>query len=95
MGRKLDFAIKVQELCTAVINAHVDGYDMRDVYNDEGYFPAGGDAIVDGDVSSLEVIATDIEHCMQFFENFQKMLDNQQVTTADYRSYLNKVRLIE
>ncbi len=93
MSKKIDFADKVIKLCTAIIEAHVKGYDMRDIFNDREYNPGGVNAIIDNDISSLEIKAEDVTKAMQFFENFQKMLDGQQVTVADYRVTLNKMRI--
>lgn len=91
-SRKLLFASKVQEFCTQVIGNHIKGYDARDIFNDRGYPPGEGDPIIDADVASLEIKAIDVTNAMVFFENFCKMLDGQQITVADYRSSLNKMR---
>lgn len=92
MSSKLVFAGEAQRVCTAIIAAFRDGYDQREVYNDRGYPPAGGDPITDGDLTNLGITAADVEAAMQFFENLQKMLDGEQVTVADYRNSLNKMR---
>lgn len=92
MSAKLNFAKKVQEFCTYVIANHVQGYDAREVFNKRGYDPGGDDPITDADVAELEITAADITAAMVFFENFQKMLDNQAPSIADYRDTLNDMR---
>jgi hypothetical protein len=92
MATKIEFATKVKEFCTAIMYAHIQGYDAREIYNDRQYNPGGSDAIIDADVASLGVKAIDIEHAMVLFENLQKFMDSLTPSVADYRGYLNKMR---
>lgn len=92
MATKIEFATKVKEFCTAIMYAHIQGYDAREIYNDREYNPMGDDPIIDADVVSLGIKAVDIEHAMQLFENLQKFMDNLAPATAEYREYLNKMR---
>lgn len=92
MSAKLEFAKKVQEFCTFIISNHNLGFDAREVFNDREYNPSGANEIIDADVAELEIMAADVTNAMVFFENLQKMLDNQAITTADYRESLNKMR---
>ena len=91
-SKKFQFAQMVMNYCTAVAQNADHGINARTVYNDRGYPPSGSNPITDGDVSGLEITAAMLELAMQFFENFEKMLDNQSITTADYDSTLNNMR---
>jgi len=92
MATKIEFATKVKEFCTAIMYTHIQGYDAREIFNDREYNPAGANEIIDADVMSLGIKAVDIVNAIVFFENLQKLMDNQAPTAADYRASLNAMR---
>jgi hypothetical protein len=81
-------------LAKAKILAEVDR-DLREFYAtyfDRGYNSGGADPIIDDDISSLNVTATEAADMITLMEQLQKFFDNQAVTQADYDATLNKFR---
>lgn len=65
---------------------------MNEIYTDRGYQSGGGDAIVDGDVTALGIVATDLGSLSTLCTQLQNFLDNGTVTEADYDATLSIIR---
>jgi hypothetical protein len=87
---KHNFAVKAQEVATTLIQAIDEGIDLDGVWSDRMY--GSGRAIVDADVSDLNITAAELTSLITAFQQLKSFVDNVAVTQGDYRASFNSVR---
>ena len=92
MSKKLDFATQLQRQVTLIAQAADKGDDLVTVYFDRTYNSGGADEIVDADLTTLEITAAQLGNAITFFQNLNKLLNNEDPANADYDATLNAVR---
>jgi len=93
MSNKVKFATKIQESSTTVAQALASAKNIYSVYFDRGYSAGGSDPIIDEDLLSLGLTAADLASFITMADQLAKFFNNEAVTTGDYDSIVNKLRL--
>jgi hypothetical protein len=89
---KVAFAQEAQVLCTDLAEVSERMTSVFNTYFDRGYNSGGADPIVDGDLTSLGVTASQIAAFITLAENINKFFDNQASLQSDYGSTINGLR---
>ena len=92
MGTKLTFAGQSRAIANTIATLDHDLEAMDTVYFDRGYNSGGGDPIVDGDVSELDLTAADLAGMVTIAQQFRNFLNNLSVTAGDYNSTVSNTR---
>ncbi len=92
MTKKEKFATKIIEMATNVGYWADNAENYHGSYFDKGYNSGGSNEIVDADVASLEITASQLVSAMTFIENFNKFFENEVVAQADYKATINAIR---
>lgn len=92
MATKITFAEQAQGMATSLAQLGDNLSDLESVYFDRGYNSGGADQIVDGDIVSLDITATQLGALVTLAQQLSNFLGNASVTTADYDATLNVVR---
>lgn len=92
MANKIEYAKKVQAVCTTIAQLFLDTKDLDSVYFSEGFDGAGSDPIIDGDLISLGIIAAELALGDTLFQQIQNLRNNDPVTAGDYQSTVNALR---
>lgn len=86
-----NFAKKVQEVATKLIQAVDEGITLDGVWSDRGY-GSGGTAITDDDVVDLNMTAAQLTSQITAFQKLQDFIDDVIPLKGDYRASFNAVR---
>ena len=91
-SQKIDFANLCKEAAQKVYEAEHACGDVYEVFWDRGYNSGGSNALTPEDIASTEITPTMIGDFTNFCDNFQKFLNNQDATKADWDATINKIR---
>jgi hypothetical protein len=91
-SKKIDFATQCQTHATTLAQVSDALSDIETVYFDRGYNSGGGDELVDGDITALEITAANIGSLITLAQQLRNFVDNAAVTQGDYDSTLNVLR---
>lgn len=92
MGRKLEFAMAIQNLATTLAGAMETAPDLYQRYWDCGYNSGGADAIVGSDIDSLGITLPQLTNMITCIENLNKFFAGTSPANAAYRININAVR---
>lgn len=92
MATKLVFSEQAQVMATSLAQLGDNLSDLESVYFDRGYNGGGADQIVDSDIISLNITATQLALLVTLAQQLSNFLGNLAVTQADYDATLNAIR---
>ena len=88
------FAISLLDIAHAITDAGItNAPEIVAQYFDLGYDGAGGDPIIDADLTNFnDLTAADVTNIITAFQQIANYFDNAAVTQADYASSYNAVK---
>ncbi len=92
VANKIEFAKKVQAINTIIAQLFLDTKDLDSVYFSEGFDGAGSNPILDADLISLGITATELGLGDTLFQQIQNLRNNDPVTAGDYQATVNALR---
>ncbi len=92
MANKITYGAMAQIISNRLANAIDEGINLENVYFDRGYNSGGGNDIIDADIESLGITASNLAAFITLVQQLQNFANNQTVTEADYDSTLNIMR---
>lgn len=95
MSTKLQFVQDMQAAATDMAKLKATMADLNSAYFDRGYNSGGANPIVDADVASLGIKASDVTNGDTLASDFLNFLGNAAVTTANRQATVDALRTDE
>lgn len=93
-GNKLSVGNQAVEMATAIMDLHRRMMNLHDFYFDNLYNSGAGDAIVDGDLTSIGLTAAELGDFVNFAAQLNLLLNDGEPFQADWSATLNKMRTL-
>lgn len=92
MASKVAFAKSAQQISTAIATIRAQCKTMNEMYFNRNYNSGASNVIQDSDLTSVEMTAAELSSFITTCQQFEKFLNNEEVTQGDYKVIINKLR---